>query len=58
MYIGGGTPTTLDPKELDTLMSAHMVFVSSFESKSGNSIQKDAKEVAEIRGKTIREILG
>lgn len=32
-------------KELDTMMSAHMVFVSSFESKSGNSIQKVAKEV-------------
>ena len=36
-------------KELDTLMSAHMVFVSSFESKSGNSIQKVAKEVAKLR---------
>ena len=30
-------------------MSAHMVFVSSFESKSGNSIQKVAKEVAKLR---------
>ena len=36
-------------KELDTMMSAHMVFVSSFESKSGNSIQKVAKEVAKLR---------
>ena len=31
------------------MMSAHMVFVSSFESKSGNSIQKVAKEVAKLR---------
>lgn len=36
-------------KELDTMMSAHMVFVSSFESKSGNSIQKAAKEIAKLR---------
>lgn len=36
-------------KELDTMMSAHMVFVSSFESKSGNSIQKVAKEIAKLR---------
>lgn len=36
-------------KELDTMMTAHMVFVSSFESKSGNSIQKVAKEVAKLR---------
>ena len=35
-------------KELDTMMSAHMVFVSSFESKSGNSIQKVAKEIAKF----------
>ena len=34
---------------LDTKMSAHIVFVSSFESKSGNSIQKVAKEVAKLR---------
>lgn len=36
-------------KELDTMMSAHMVFVSSFESKSGNSIQKVAKEITKLR---------
>lgn len=36
-------------KELDTMMSAHMVFVSSFESKSGNSIQKVAKEIAKLK---------
>ena len=36
-------------KELDTMVSAHMVFVSSFESKSGNSIQKVAKEIAKLK---------
>ena len=44
-------------KELDTMMSAHMVFVSSFESKSGNSIQKVAKEVAGEMEKMLTDMI-
>ena len=35
--------------ELDDMMTAHLVFVSSFESKSGNSFQKCAREIAKLR---------
>jgi hypothetical protein len=35
--------------ELDDMMTAHLVFVSSFESKSGNSFQKIAREIAKLR---------
>lgn len=35
--------------ELDPLMTAHMVFVSSFESKSGNSLQRIAKNIVKLR---------
>jgi hypothetical protein len=35
--------------ELDEAMTAHLVFVSSFESKSGNVIQECARQIAEIR---------
>lgn len=35
--------------ELDPLMTAHMVFVSSFESKSGNSLQRIARDIARLR---------
>lgn len=35
--------------ELDENMTAHMVFVSSFESKSGNAIQRVAKEIAILK---------
>ena len=35
--------------QLDEEMTAHMVFVSSFESKSGNAIEKCAKRIAILR---------
>lgn len=35
--------------ELDPLMIAHMVFVSSFESKSGNTLQRIARRIAALR---------
>ena len=35
--------------ELDPLMTAHMVFVSSFESKSGNSLQRIARNIVKLR---------
>jgi hypothetical protein len=35
--------------ELDTQMIAHMVFVSSFESKTGNTVQICARKIAELR---------
>ena len=35
--------------ELDSLMTVHMVFVSSFESKSGNSLQRVARNIAKLR---------
>ena len=35
--------------QLDKMMIAHMVFVSSFESKSGNAIQACAKRIARLR---------
>lgn len=35
--------------ELDSLMTAHMVFVSSFESKSGNALQRIARNIAKLR---------
>lgn len=35
--------------ELDESMTAHLVFVSSFESKSGNVIQECARQIAELK---------
>lgn len=35
--------------QLDPEMTAHMVFVSSFESKSGNSIQECARKIATLK---------
>ncbi len=35
--------------ELDPLMTGHMVFVSSFESKSGNSLQRIARNIVKLR---------
>lgn len=35
--------------DFDSILVAHMVFVSSFESKSGNMFQRIAKEIAKIK---------
>ncbi len=35
--------------DFDSVLVAHMVFVSSFESKSGNMFQKIAKEIAKLK---------